>query len=54
MKSPTLEQRILKLAGKISPRLNYLLYRPYKGAHRGYWYRLPWNKTPACVVCESI
>ena len=21
-----------------------MTYRPFKGAHRGYWYRLPWNK----------
>ena len=29
------------------PWLNRMLYRPYKGAHRGYWYRLPWNRKPA-------
>ena len=21
-----------------------MVYRPFKGAHRGYWYRLPWNR----------
>jgi hypothetical protein len=26
------------------PWLDHMLYRPYKGAHRGYWYRLPWNR----------
>ncbi len=30
-----------------SPWLNRMLYRPYKGAHRGYWYRLPWNRRSA-------
>ncbi|MFZ2252841.1 MAG: hypothetical protein WAW13_01550 [Minisyncoccia bacterium] len=44
MGSSTREQRFVRFVGKFSPSLNYLLYRPYKGAHRGYWYRLPWNK----------
>lgn len=21
-----------------------MTYRPYKGAHRGIWYKMPWNK----------
>ena len=21
-----------------------MTYRPFRGAHRSYWYRLPWNK----------
>ncbi|MCR4285766.1 MAG: hypothetical protein NUW00_02630 [Candidatus Kaiserbacteria bacterium] len=43
----TLERRILRLVGMFSPWLNHMLYRPYKGARRGYWYRLPWNKIQA-------
>lgn len=26
------------------PWLDRMTYRPFRGAHRGYWYRLPWNR----------
>lgn len=26
------------------PWFNRMTYRPFKGARRGYWYRLPWNR----------
>lgn len=30
--------------GSKHPKFDRLTYRPFKGAHRGYYYRLPWNK----------
>lgn len=29
---------------RFGSKFDMLTYRPFKGAHRGYWYRLPWNK----------
>lgn len=37
----TRKSKTAKRAGSF---LDHMTYRPYKGAHRGYWYRLPWNK----------
>lgn len=48
----TLERKILRITARFSPWLNHMLYRPYKGAHRGYWYRLPWNKISIEVHAE--
>lgn len=36
---------IVRFIARYWPWFNRMLYRPFKGARRGYWYRLPWNKT---------
>ncbi len=33
----------LKL-GKIGPWIDHMVDRPFKGAHRGYYYHMPWRK----------
>jgi len=30
--------------GRFGAWFDHMTYRPFRGAHRGYWYRLPWNK----------
>lgn len=35
---------VAKHGGRAGAKFDHLTYRPFKGAHRGYWYRLPWNK----------
>ena len=38
---------ISRIIGTHWPWFNRMTYRPFKGAHRGYWYRLPWNMKSA-------
>lgn len=40
-------ERFITHIGSRWPWFNRMFYRPFKGAHRGYWYRLPWNKVDA-------
>lgn len=43
-------ERMIQVIGKRWAWFNRMFYRPFKGAHRGYWYRLPWNKVdPASI-----
>jgi len=42
----------LSFIGRYWPWFNRMTYRPFKGAHRGFWYRLPWNKKLATVYAS--
>lgn len=33
-----------KRGGRAGAFFDKMTYRPFRGAHRGYYYRLPWNK----------
>jgi len=35
---------IYKISRSTGSFFDKMTYRPFKGGHRGYWYRLPWNK----------
>jgi hypothetical protein len=44
---------IVREVGKRWPWFNRMVYRPFKGAHRGYWYHLPWNRH-SYVSCAML
>jgi hypothetical protein len=43
---------LINLVGRQWPWFNRMTYHPFKGAHRGYWYRLPWNKELATNIAS--
>lgn len=40
--------------GRFGTTFDRLTYRPFQGAHRGYFYRLPWNKGKLEEFLEAI